>query len=74
MGNKKKKKGAEKTDIKKYPTNVENRIKKLASIQAEGDQALWKENDKKMEDFMRFGTVKKKDKLPKKVANRLENK
>lgn len=74
MGNKKKKK-ATATDIKpKYPSKVEERLKKLQGLDADGDQELWKFNEKRVEDFMRFGNYKKSDKLPPKVANRLRAK
>lgn len=74
MAKKKKKVDAKSAGKSKYASKVDERIKKINSIEAEGDQALWKSNEDKLDMFMRRGRIKHKDKLPPKVASKMAKK
>jgi len=70
MGKKKKEKKKE----KKYASNVEERMKKVKSLESSEDTEYWKENEKLIEKFMKFGRMRHKSKGSVKDEKRLKNK
>jgi len=68
----KKKKSAKKE--KKYASHVEERMKKIKTLESSEDTEYWKENEKKIERFMKFGRTKTKSKMSIKDEKRLKNK
>lgn len=69
-----KKDKVEKKKEKKYPSHVEERLKKIGSFGQGEDTEFWKENEKKIEAYQKYGIIRRRDKLPIKVANRMASK